>query len=392
LASFIPDSSAAPATCATQIGGCTFVTAPKCGASGDACGLDQTCAWDSACNATCVAACTLQCTTGQECYFAAPSTPACRQIETFDAGALAFQGTTTPITLFPPYEYTAAAGGAPFFPGASIEVQASGATGAGFDTFDEKFTATTLLQTNPPLDTIPTSTVFGTGTVPIGWAPGNDSISILVTGLAGSATCSATDSSGAFQIPRSVVNAAIGNGGSSELQITVTRERDEWHKDRTTHGSMAATTVQKVAWLELTTESSESASFEGCAGTGETMCPDGCYDTESDQYHCGSCTVVCGANQTCQSGQCTGGGTTTDCTTCEQSAQTGTCLSETTTCEDDGQCSSYATCAQGCAAGNTTCLSTCESEYPTGYSDFLSYKDCVCFTACPSQCATACAQ
>ncbi|MGH7295089.1 MAG: hypothetical protein ACRELB_09155, partial [Polyangiaceae bacterium] len=146
-ASFLPDSSAAAASCATQVAGCTFVTAPKCGASGDACGLDQTCAWDSACNATCVPACTLGCTTGQECYFAAPNTPACRQIETFDAGALAFQGTTAPITLFPPYEYTAAAGGAPFFPGAQIEVQASGATGAGFDSFDEKFTATTLLQT-----------------------------------------------------------------------------------------------------------------------------------------------------------------------------------------------------------------------------------------------------
>ena len=171
----------------------------------------------------------------------------------------------------------------------------------------------------------------------------------------------------------------------------MTRARDEWHKDRTTHGSMTTATVQHAGWLELTTESSESASFQGCAGAGETMCPDGCFDTQSDQYHCGSCTVVCGANQACIAGQCSGG-TTTDCTTCEQSAQTGVCASQTSTCETDSQCNSYATCSQACTAGNTTCLSTCESEHPTGYSDYLSYKDCVCFTACPTQCASACAQ
>lgn len=390
-AAFVPDVSQLPQSCSTQIGGCTFVTTPQCG-TGNTCGAEETCAWDSACNATCKPACTLQCSTGQECYFAAPNSPACRQTETFDAGALAFAGTTTPITLFPPYAYQAAAGGAPFLAGAQIEVQASGATNAGFDKFDQKFTATTFLQTNPPIDKIPATTIFGTGSIPIAWAPGSDTINITVTGLGGTATCTATDSSGSFQIPRAVVTAALGKGETSELAIGVTRERDEWDKSATTHGSMTTATVQPVGWLEMTTMSTESATYQGCGATGETMCPDGCYDTQTDQYHCGSCTVVCGANEACENGQCTTGTTTTDCTTCEQSAETGTCASQTTTCEDDGQCTSYSTCLGACTAGDTTCESTCESEYPTGYSDYLNYKDCVCFTACPSECASACSQ
>ena len=55
---------------------------------------------------------------------------------------------------------------------------------------------------------------------------------------------------------------------------------------------MTTATVQPVGWLEMTTMSTESATFQGCGATGETMCPDGCYDTQTDQYHCGSCCTV----------------------------------------------------------------------------------------------------
>ncbi|HEY1697220.1 MAG TPA: hypothetical protein VGG39_33900 [Polyangiaceae bacterium] len=390
LASFLPDSTAIASTCATQVGGCTFVTTPACGASG--CGAGEECTWDASCNPTCKAACTLPCQSGQECYFAAPSSPACRTIETFDAGALAFAGTTSPITLFPPYQYEAAAGGAPFLPGGSIEVKASGATGAGFNQFDEKFTATSLLQTTPPLDSIAATTVFGTGPIPVGWAPGSDTITVTVTGVAGTATCTATDSTGSFQIPRSVVSAAMGAGGTSQLQIGVTRERDDWDKGASTHGSLAAETVQSVGWVEVSTASSESASFQGCPGSGETMCTDGCFDTQSDPYHCGSCDVVCGADQTCDAGQCSGSTTTTSCSTCETSAESTTCSSQTTSCEDDGECTSYSTCVGACTAGDSTCKSSCETEYPLGYTDFLAYRDCICETACSTECASACAQ
>jgi hypothetical protein len=302
LASFLPDAATVSPTCSSQVAGCDFVSVPQCGQNGSACAVGSTCGWDTSCHATCMEACTLQCGAGQECYFPSPNQPACRASETFDAGTLTFAGTTTPITLFPPYSYQGAPG-APFLPGSQIEVKASGATGPGFDKFDETFMATTFLQTNPPLDTLASATVFGAGTVPIDWAPGTDSVKITGAGAGGVATCAASDSSGHFDIPRAAVTSALGQAGTASVAIDVTRERDEWRKSESTHGSLTTGQVQPVGWLELTTASTESHSFLGCASA-QTMCPDGCFDTSSDPYHCGSCTAVCSATQTCESGQC----------------------------------------------------------------------------------------
>jgi hypothetical protein len=123
---------------------------------------------------------------GQECYFASPGQPACRTIETFDAGALVFVGTTSPITLYPPYSYPGTAGMAPYAPSAMIQVQASGATAAGFDSFTVNTTGTTLVQTTPPLDTIPKTTVFGLGALPVGWVAGSDTVTVSLSGAAAS--------------------------------------------------------------------------------------------------------------------------------------------------------------------------------------------------------------
>ncbi len=440
LAAFIPDASMVAQTCAKQISGCTFVSAPQCGGSGSSCGEGETCNWDSACNPTCTAACSKACGTGEECYFSSPNQPECRQIQTFDAGALALAGAgmTTPINLFPPYAFDSTAQDAPFLAGKSIEVQASGAAGAGFGKFDETFTATTLLQTN--LSSFSSTGISATGGIPLTWTTGSDSINVVVAGAGGAATCTATDANGTFQVPSAVVVAALG--GTTELSVTVTRERDEWHKNESTHGTLSTATVQPVGWLELTTTSSESAMFqvtlppqcsgpeevlcpdgcfdtqtdlhhcgscttvcsstescfEGqciagtqCSGPGDVSCPDGCFDVETDQYHCGSCTTVCSSTESCVNGQCSAV-TTTDCTTCQSTADTGTCSTSFSTCEADAECNSYGSCYAACTSGDTTCQSNCETEYPTGYTDFLNYKDCICFTACPSECATACAQ
>jgi hypothetical protein len=330
----------------------------------------------------------MQCGTGQECYFEAPNQPACRQTESFDGGAIAFAGTTTPITLFPPYTYQADGAGAPFLAGASIQVQASGAAGAGFDKFDDTFTATTFLQTNPPINTIPGTTVFGTGSIPIAWAPGSDTLTITVSGSGGVATCTADDTTGSFQIPRAAVTAAQGKGPSS-LAITVTRERDQWDKSETTHGTLSTQTVQPVGWVELTTQSTESATFQGCTDPTESMCPDGCFDLSSDEYHCGSCTTVCDSTETCNAGTCTTG-TSSDCTTCSTEADSSQCSTYYASCNSDTQCTSYSSCRDACATGDTTCVSECASTYPTGYSEYLNYADCICFTACPTQCASSC--
>jgi hypothetical protein len=300
-AGFTPDSTALPQACSTQVAGCTLVTTPKCGTG---CGTGEQCAWDASCNATCQPACTVDCGGGQECYFVSPGQGACRVKQSFDAGALAFAGTTTPITLFPPYAYEAMGMGAPFLAGAQLEVQASGASGAGFDKFDEKFTATSFLQTSPPISQLTSATVFGVGTVPIGWNPGNDSIIVTVSGAGGIVTCDAQDSTGSFAIPRDAMNAAVGKGGGSALTLTVTRERDEWHKDQSAHGTLVGATVQPSGWLELTTMSAESAVFQGCQITSDTMCPDGCFDLDTDPLHCGSCSTVCIGGQICSNGGC----------------------------------------------------------------------------------------
>lgn len=383
---FLPDSSALPKSCSTQVDGCTVVTTPTCGTG---CGAGEQCGWDDSCNATCQPACTLGCGSGQECYFVSPGQPACRVKQSFDAGALAFAGTTTPITLFPPYSYDAMGMGAPFLAGAQLEVQASGASGAGFDKFDEKFTATSFLQTNPPISQISAATMFGTGSVPVAWNPGGDSIVITLSGAGGTVTCDAQDTSGSFSIPRDAVNAAVGKSGGSALTLNVTRERDEWHKSESTHGTMVGVTVQPVGWLELTTLSTESATFQGCQVPNETMCADGCYDLSDDPLHCGSCSTVCTGGQTCSAGQCTTG-TTTDCTTCESQADSSTCTTAYSSCEGDSNCTAYASCDSGCS-GDPTCISNCQSQYPTGYSEYANYKSCICEIACTSQCASECA-
>jgi hypothetical protein len=389
-AGFLPDSSLVPQTCTTQVAGCTMSTTPHCGAMG--CGSGATCTWDAACQPTCQPACTLACGTGQECYFASPGQPACRTTESFDAGALVFVGTTSPITLFPPYSYMGSIGIAPFTPAAQIQVQASGASGAGFNAFTATTNATSLVKTTPPLDQIPKTTVFGLGALPVGWVPGSDTVTVTVSGAAGVVSCTADDSSGQFQVPRAAIQAAQGATGGSTLSIAVTREHDDWSKSLSTHGTLSTATVQAVGWVEISTVSMEQATVQGCTDPSQTMCPDGCFDTSTDALHCGSCTVICGSGQACVGGQCTTGTTTTDCTTCETTADTGACASPYSTCTADANCTSYGTCASACTTGDTTCLDSCATEYPTGSSEFASYKACVCETACTTQCATECAQ
>jgi hypothetical protein len=303
-ASFLPDAALVPPTCSSPIAGCDFVAGPDCGANG--CDASSTCGWDSACHPTCTASCDLSCGSGWQCYFSSSGQPGCRPYESFDAGILTFIGAATGITLAPPYAYQGGPG-APFVPGSQLEVKASGALGAGFDAFDETFTATTFVQTSPSLDSIATATVFGAGSVPIGWVPGSDAVKITVAGGGGVATCVASDPSGHFDVPRAVITAALGSSGAALVAIGVTRERDEWRKDASTRGSLSTEKVQPVGWLELTTTSTETYSFQGqgCPTAGQTMCPDGCFDTSSDSYHCGSCTTVCAPTQSCQGGQCT---------------------------------------------------------------------------------------
>ncbi len=299
-ASFVPDA-AALTECATKVAGCTFAAPPKC----TGCGTTEVCTYDASCVARCSKPpiCPASCGDDETCALGVNGSPSCRKQEAFDAGPLAFAGTTAPITLFPPYVYDARAGAAPFLPGASIDLQASGAAMAGFEKFAEKFTATTLIQTNPPLGKTSRAAVFGSGSVPLAWVPGQDSIVVTAAGVAGTATCLVSDANGKYELPREVVRSVLG-ASSSALSLTVTRQRREVRTNERTRGTLSTVKVQPLGWLALVTRSTETASFEGCPDPAATPCGDECVDVLASATHCGSCGHACAANQSCTAGIC----------------------------------------------------------------------------------------
>ncbi len=388
-AAFVPDTAGATKACTKTIAGCELFVAPSC-----ECNDGEVCTMDSACKSKCVKPCTASCKSDEECYFATSSTAACRKREAFNAGALAFAGTTTPITLFPPYSFTATdMHGAPFLAGAKIQVQASGATEAGFEKFDETFTATSFLQTNPSLDKIAKSTVFGSGSVPIGWEPGADAIVITVSGPGGSATCKADDAAGKFDLPRTVIQAVSGEaGGTPTLALSVSRQRKEVKKDLKTKGTMTTATVQSLGFVELTTASMESTSFVGCY-SGETMCDDECVDLRSSSENCGACGHVCSGGY-CESGKCPGDPTPPDagggktCAACTQAAMTGACKAKVSACQASPECLALDSCVRGCS--DTTCQDNCVDAHPDGLDALNGVLGCYCDTACVTECKAEC--
>jgi hypothetical protein len=296
--------------------------------------------------------------------------------------------------MYPPYQFESTGQGAPFLGGAELKVQASGATEAGFDKFDETFTATTFLQTKPSLAKIPKSDIFGTGALPIAWVPANDTIIISISGAGGTATCKVQDSLGKFDVPRSVVKAALvddtlstgtgtGTGsGSSSLSISVARQKRDVKKDKHAKGTLQLTSVKPDGWLELVTLSTESASFQGCAAS-EQICGDTCTDTSYDQLNCGACGNACPSSQSCYSGKCSGSsssssgssGSSGTCSTCRSNAVSNQCSSYYSTCDANNDCYYLAQCADACTT--SSCVSSCQSSYPAGVSAYAGLKSCL---------------
>jgi hypothetical protein len=349
------------------------------------CVLGEVCAFDDNCAAVCKTVCNKACNNGEVCILDGANQPSCVPSQSFDAGPLAFSGTTTAITLFPPYVYKASQQGAPFLAGAPLEVQAQGAVGAGFAAFDAKYTATSFLQTVVPLDQIPRTMLFGGGTVPVDWVPGGDHIVITVSGAGGSATCNPNDHDGHYDVPRSVLNAALGQG--TALTLSVSRQRKEIRKGMHAMGPLPNAIVQPEAWLELVTLSTESAGFVGC-GAGKAACGTGaaCVELATDVNNCGGCGVKCGASQICVSGQCND--PIAACNNCYVAAMTGKCRVQNDACSNDSECAALRSCLDACA--DTTCSNNCATAHPNGETSYDNYVQCVCDTACVNECATSC--
>jgi hypothetical protein len=313
-ASFVPDAKLAK-SCTKKVGICEVTEVPKCmTGSAQGCGAGELCTFDDECTAKCVKSCTKVCGAGEACYFTSTAATnvgeegmSCKKKDRFDAGAIAFAGTTQSITLFPPYAVTPNGNGAPFLARTEIRVQAAGGAAAGFEKFDEKFLSTTFLETDPPLRELPRAEVFGSGAVSIGWVAGEDLVYITATGVAGSAKCVADDKKGTFDLPRAVINEVISDSstsGSESLSISVTRERREVKKDKKAFGELSGgQVVQPEGWVELITRSTESHAFASC-GTGAQLCNDVCTNTQSDTKNCGTCGKVCTSGYYCSLGTC----------------------------------------------------------------------------------------
>jgi hypothetical protein len=305
-ASFLPDSQAKK-SCTRKVGACEMAEIPQCRTgTAEGCRSGEVCSFDDDCNSTCIKACTKACSAGEVCTFVSTSASedgdgmACKRTERFDAGAIAFDGTTTAITLFPPYAVTPEGMGAPFMARSEIRVQASGASASGFQKFDDKFTTTTFLETNPPLRELDKADVFGNGDLRIGWVPGEDHVIVTASGPLGAAKCEAKDADGEYMLARQVIDEVMGSTSTSSgnFSITVTRERREVRRDKKAIGA-----PNERGHLELITTSSETHSYQACT-TGQSMCGSECVSLQSDRYNCGECGNVCGSSQYCSSGYC----------------------------------------------------------------------------------------
>jgi hypothetical protein len=303
-AAFIPDASdlGDPHGCAEEVDGCFVQRPPEC----DECDVDEYCGYDDGCVATCLPFCDAECEDDEVCWFATPGNAECKPIEDFDAGILAFADTAIPITLVPPYSWIAETSGSPFLSDATMTVQAGGAAKAGFTGFEHDFTGTTLLQTE--LDDIALSEAYGDGPVPVLWVAGHDDVEITVTavgieGSSGTAMCPADDATGAFDVPRSAIEAALDGETLSSLSLAVRRTRTTQIEGIATKGMLTGAVVQPEGWLRVRVWSSEQHTVEGC-GFEQAVCDDECVDVMWDPLHCGDCETTCEGG--CESGECVG--------------------------------------------------------------------------------------
>ena len=388
VAGFVPDAAEVAPTCTRQVAGCELPDPPDCGGP---CGANEACAHDSGCQSVCRRICDAQCGAGEECYFATFDSPACRPRQTFDAGTITLTGTTTPVTLFPPYGFAGVEEGSLFLDGAELIATATGANTAGLAGFEQAFTATRLLRTQPPLHQLGLLQVFGTGDIPIQWIAGDDEVRITatITPTAGATrviTCTAVDGDGRYDLPRAAIDAVLDGAGLDDISIAVTRHKSKMAYDLATLGELAGRLVQPTSWLEVSTTSTESAAFAGCDGD-EQLCTDACVDTSYDNANCGGCGDACAASDFCQQSTCSGPAACDSCVNTVSSGN-GTCAASYNACTNDAACQALRTCLNACPTNE--CVQTCFADHPEGQAGYSAWVDCICNVGCDPECQDAC--
>ncbi len=380
-AAFFPDAATAPARCATDIAGCSVSLIPECGT----CREGESCSFDDACSMVCAKTCAAGCGSDEECYAPPSGASVCRKKDAFDAGPLAFTGTRAPLTLFPPYAAPSTLKGAPFAPGAELHVKAAGASGQGFQGFEDDFTAVARFETKPSLASIPAGVVFGSGPIPVSWTPGTDKVEITLVTRGGSVTCQADDAAGSLQVPREALKAIVGSSTERYFQISATRVKKEVRKDKVTKAGISSRLVQPTGWVELTTTSTEAA--EIACDSRSKICGDACVDILTSAANCGGCGRKCATGDICTAGRCNG---PTSCGTCSKATTTtGACASQDAACKASPECATIQTCVAACK--DQTCAQTCLTRASTTAQNlYRTSAQCICNTGCPTECATAC--
>jgi hypothetical protein len=94
-----------------------------------------------------------------------------------------------------------------------------------------------------------------------------------------------------------------------------------------------------------------------------------------------ACTSVIGVNDV-PNATCGGATASNDCGHCMFTS----CCDAWVTCESSS-CGDLLTCFEGCASGDTTCESACETAYPDGVNDADVLAQCA-QQQCPSACGT----
>lgn len=327
-AGFIPDSTKAPDNkCGKEVDGCTILAKPDCGGvdggyNPSGCETDEVCVLDENCDSVCekVPSCTTTCTEDQVCTLVGTKSKCVDKVD-FNAGTITLSGDGMSKTtiLRPPYTSKPSTGDdSPFVPGESIKIVASGAAEVGIEKFEDTFTATTFIEPKPALNKqLEQELVFeSTSPIPITWKGGEDQVQIMLSGNKGTAVCKADDASGEFEVSRKVLKAVFVDDGTSystpSVSVTLSRTRTELRKDKKTVGELPTGELPPVAFVRLTTTSTETYTAQGCP-SGQKMCtPAGggtgvCTSVLTDRYNCGDCNVVCASSPTykyCYSGVC----------------------------------------------------------------------------------------
>ncbi len=317
-AAFLPESISEAKSCGREIDGCTLVAKADCSENGDGgistCGTDEVCTLNESCKSVCqpIPYCSPSCDDDQVCKLVGTKSKCVAKVE-FNAGVITLSGdgVTKSITLRPPYSFSTD-GDSPFVPEGEITVNASGATEAGYEKFKDTFTATTFIQTTPALEKLDPVAVFEeTGPVSLGWKPGSDEVSIMVTGNKGTAICKADDAEGKFDVTRKVIRQVWSDEGFStpSLSVSISRTKAKLKKDGKTMGEVQGVELPPVGFVRFVTSSTETFTVQGCSsgykscastsGTGKT-----CTNVMSDRYNCGDCGNTCASSQYCSSGQC----------------------------------------------------------------------------------------